>query len=350
MANPLDVIALDPQGLIPLDQQGLSSFAMPDPYGLQDYCESLLPEAPSTDEVMEALELWKFPQEAYPQSKKLFAECSWYVERLVGRYIAVHLRRQVFVSRPSPFWPSNDVYQFDPAFGKSYFSFFSSWQFEIGPVVNPIPPGKRDTGHRGYNHVSAELAFGEAKILTGMASKDFVLQWSTKFKLEMANSVGRSCPYPPVLKQFVWHSWPDIASQLDTWDTNWDSSWELPDLQSVKLDPLHTMDLAVAASLDAEQHDPEAAPLETIQDHAAQEIEEEYYDAEQSDQGQLPELEEIYESDWSPASIPELVDICNDQHQSAHDEMCAESWEWVSAPLCKRSRGPTLFSEMEHVD
>ena len=149
-----------------------------------------------------------------PNPKKLFAECSWYVERLVGRYIAVHLRRQVFVSRPSPFWPSNDVYQLDPAFGKSYFSFFSSWQFEIGPVVNPIPPGKRDTGHRGYNHVSAELAFGEAKILTGMASKDFVLQWSTKFKLEMANSVGRSCPYPPVLKQFVWHSWPDIASQF----------------------------------------------------------------------------------------------------------------------------------------
>ena len=107
-----------------------------------------------------------------------------------------------------------------------------------------------------------------------MASKDFVLQWSANFKLEMVKSVGRSCPYPPVLKQFVWHSWPDIASQLDTWDTNWDTSWELPDLQSVKPDPLHTMDLAVAASLDAEQPDPEAAPLETIQDHAAQEFEE----------------------------------------------------------------------------
>ena len=122
----------------------------------------------------------------------------------------------------------------------------------------------------------------------------------------------KSCPYPPVLKQFVWHCWPDIASQLDTWDTNWDTSWELPELQSVKPDPLHTMDLAVAASLDAEQLDPEAAPLETIQDHAAQEFEEDNYDAEQADQEQLPELEEIYESDWSPASIPEFVVICND--------------------------------------
>ena len=87
------------------------------------------------------------------------------------------------------------------------------------------------------------------------------------------------------------------------------------------------MDLAVAASLDAEQPDPEAAPLETIQEHAAQEFEEDSYDIEQADQEQLPELEEIYESDWSPASIQDVVDICNDQHQSAHDEMCAESWE-----------------------
>ena len=166
----------------------------------------------------------------------------------------------------------------------------------------------------------------------------------------MVNPVGRSCPYPAVLEQFVWHCWPDIASQLVTWDTNWDTSWELPNLQRVELDPLHTIDLAVAASLDAEQPDAEAAPLETIQEHAAQKNEEDNYDAEQADQEQFPELEEIYESDWSPASIPDFVDICNDQHQSAHDEMCAESWEWVNAPLCKRSRGPTLFSEMEHVD
>ena len=69
MANPLDQ-----QGLIHLDQQGLSGFAMPDPYGLQDYCGSLLPDAPST-ETIEALESWKFPQEAYPKIQKGSALC-----------------------------------------------------------------------------------------------------------------------------------------------------------------------------------------------------------------------------------------------------------------------------------
>ena len=69
----------------------------------------------------------------------------------------------MFVSVPCPFWQSNDVYQLDPAFGKSYFGFYTSYGYEIGPVVRPMPPGTRDTGHRGYNHVSAELAWGEAK-------------------------------------------------------------------------------------------------------------------------------------------------------------------------------------------
>ena len=51
-------------------------------------------------------------------------------------------------------------------------------------------------------------------------------------------------------------------------------------------------------------------------------------------------MEEIYEADWdhTPASIPDFDDICNDQHQSAHDEIDAESWEWViaaRAPLAK---------------
>ena len=120
------------------------------------------------------------------------------------------------------------------------------------------------------------------------------------------------------------------------------------------------MDLGVATSLDAiqehaEQHpeprqEPskgsmmgwtrslpqEAAPLETIQEHAEQELPEQapLPDQEQSpEQEQLPDLEEIYEADWdhTPASIPDFDDICNDQHQSAYDEIDAESWEWVIA-------------------
>ena len=105
MANPLDQHAL-----IHLDQQGVSGFAMPDPYGLQDYCHSLPPGAPSTGEIIEALELCKFTQEAYPTSKKQCVVCSWNVEtpkedlrKLPCKHIVVHLRGQVSVSRPSPF-------------------------------------------------------------------------------------------------------------------------------------------------------------------------------------------------------------------------------------------------------
>ena len=189
MATPLDQ-----QGLTPLDQQSLSGFAMPDPYGLQDYCQSLLPDAPSIDQVIEALELWKFTQEAYPKSKRKCVVCSWDVEtpkeelrKHHFKHIEVHLRRQLFVSRPSPFWPTNDVYQLDSAFGKSYFSFFTSWEYEIGPVVNPMPPCKRDTSHRGYNHVSAELAWGkqrycqewQARTLFCNGQPTSSLRWST---------------------------------------------------------------------------------------------------------------------------------------------------------------------------
>ena len=104
------------------------------------------------------------------------------------------------------------------------------------------------------------------------------------------------------------------------------------------------MDFGVAASLDA------------TQEHAEQELQEQapLPDQEQSpEQEQLPDLEEIYEADWdhTPASIPDFDDICNDQHQSAHDEMCAESWEWVSAARGMLIElGPALFTEMEHVD
>ena len=93
-----------------------------------------------------------------------------------------------------------------------------------------------------------------------------------------------------------------------------------------------------------------AASLEAIQEHAEQELQEQASlpDQEQSpEQEQLPDLEEIYEADWdhTQASIPDCDDICNDQHQSDHDEIDAESWEWVIAAE-SLGMGPV---EMEHV-
>ena len=135
---------------LPLDEQGLSGFAMPNPYGLQDYCDSLLPDNPSNEDIYEALQLFKVPKEAYPNFLTKQLGVSWEVETqkqdLMGLpyklCIHVFLRRHVFVSRPSQIWPKH------PAFGKSYFSFFASYENEICPVVNPMPPGARDTGHR----------------------------------------------------------------------------------------------------------------------------------------------------------------------------------------------------------
>ena len=96
---------------LPLDEQGLSGFTMPDPYGLQDYCHSLLPANPSNDDIYEALELFKVPKEAYPKATKQL-DVSWKVEtpkedlmRLPYKHIHVLLRRQVFVSVPNPIWP-----------------------------------------------------------------------------------------------------------------------------------------------------------------------------------------------------------------------------------------------------
>ena len=101
---------------------GVALTPMPDPYGLQDYCHSLLPANPSNDDIYEALELFNVPKEAYPEATKQLVE-SWKVEtpkedlmRLPYKHIHVLLRRQVFVSVPSQIWPKHDVFQMDPAF------------------------------------------------------------------------------------------------------------------------------------------------------------------------------------------------------------------------------------------
>ena len=193
---------------IPLDQQGLSGFAMPDPYGLQDYCHSLLPAKPSNDDIMQALQLFKFPQEAYPKPKK-HLDVTWRVDtpkedlrKLPYKHIAVFLKKQVFVSVPSPFWPSTLPGVCDPAFGKSYFSFFTSYEHEIGPVVKPMPPGTRDIGHRGYNHVSAEFAWGgkqrywqewQARNLFSSGHTISSWRWSTQVMTSMGCNFTHQC-------------------------------------------------------------------------------------------------------------------------------------------------------------
>ena len=363
---------------LPLDEQGLKGLVWEhDPYGLQEYAGSLLPENPDNADIYEALELWKVPEEACPPTDKFkgpLAGCplNYTLETpWKGRRIHVHLRRQVFVSRPSPIWPGNDLFQPHPAFGKSYFSFFGSYEYEIGPVVNCMGIASRcdlcDSGHRGYNHVSAVLAWGEAKIMSGKAPKQFVLQWSNQFKLDMVSS---SQPYPPILAEFISHCWPDIWREATTSGLEYDALLELPmlctqwNLKDLEFDALHTMELGVAAISNASQCSEVGLPScsegcsssmawTSSLPHVAASLDAIQAEPDQgpsADQGppgqkplpdqepspepeQLPDLEGLYEADWNrpPALIPEFDDICHDVLESVdtgedqHSESSAET-------------------------
>ena len=215
MATPVDQSSICAN---PLEQQGLHGMAMPDPYGLTEFKGPVLSSNPDPEEVMEALLMWEVPAEAYPSGIHQTPDLCNYAlvqERTRGKHqkrgkINVHLRRQVFVTKPTPFWPTNQCYQPNESFGRMYFSFFASPEFELGPVDNPVPPGSNFSGLKGYNHTSALMAYGEAKILSGMATKEFVVKWSTQFhQLKQVHQT-----FPPMLEEYIWHCMPDVAAQL----------------------------------------------------------------------------------------------------------------------------------------
>ena len=104
---------------------------MPDPYGLAEFTDSLLPDDPTPEEVLEALHLWEVPEEAYPPCKNGVGECNYKLDRGFGEKantIHVFLRRQAFVTHPAPYLPRNETFQPNSAFGKSHFS--------VGPLPN----------------------------------------------------------------------------------------------------------------------------------------------------------------------------------------------------------------------
>ena len=110
----------------PVEAHGWSNgFKLPDPYGLGEYKEGLLPQKPTPEDILEALHLWDVPEEAHPP-----VGCSSQVSyqlKYHGGFIQVFLLRQCFVTNLSGMEPS-------------YFSFGGSLEFEIGPVDNPMPP------------------------------------------------------------------------------------------------------------------------------------------------------------------------------------------------------------------
>lgn len=207
---------------------GSTGFKMPDPYGLGEYKEGLLPHDATPEDILEALHLWAVPEEAHPP-----VGCSSQVNYQLKYHrgsIQVFLLRQCFVTKPKPCWPSNADFQAMSGMPPSYFSFWGSLEFEIGPVDNPIPPGQ-NVPHKGYNHSSACMAWGEAKILAGVASKAFMVHWSNHFKMQALP--GQQ--FPPILAAFIWSCWPDVAMEATSMHkSDPDEQSTYPDFEDLK--------------------------------------------------------------------------------------------------------------------
>ena len=158
---------------------GLHGLAMPDPYGLAQFTDPLLPHNPTAEQLLEALQLWGVPEDAYPPPGS--CEVNYKLELWEGKSMQVFLRRQCFVIK---LWTTKT----------SYFSFFASLEFAIGRMENPIPPGQ-NVPNRGYNHCNAVLSFGEAQMLAGWTTQGVAMHSANHFKLHKQPDQR----YPPVL-------------------------------------------------------------------------------------------------------------------------------------------------------
>ena len=184
---------------------GSTGFKMPDPYGLGEYKEGLLPHDATPEDILEALHLWAVPEEAHPP-----VGCSSQVNYQLKYHrgsIQVFLLRQCFVTKPKPCWPSNADPQAMSGMPPSYYSFGVSFEFEIGPVDNPIPPGQNVPGHKGYNHSSACMAWGEAKIFGWSGIKSIHGPLVKPF--QDASSAWQAIPPP-----FLQHSYGLVGQML----------------------------------------------------------------------------------------------------------------------------------------
>ena len=123
---------------------------------------SLIPDDANEEQITEALMLWGMPQEAWPDilpGKGPRCKLNYTLKKKGHPDIHVYLRRQVFTTTP-------------PHENHTYFSFWMSLEFEIGPVANPYGIGTC-VKSKGYNHCNATLAFGEIQLLAGWTDEPF---------------------------------------------------------------------------------------------------------------------------------------------------------------------------------
>ena len=159
---------------------------------------SMIPHDANEEQIIEAMELWGMPAEAWPQmdKKKKGSLCFYILKKKDHPDIHVYLGRQMFTTKP-------------PHEKHTYFSFWMSLEFDIGPVANPYGIGNC-VKSKGYNHCNATLAFGEIQMLAGWADEPFLLQWHSQFNLHR----NPDQLFPPVL-----HDWillqPDLLHIVD---------------------------------------------------------------------------------------------------------------------------------------
>ena len=219
---------------------------------------SLIPVEATEEQVIEALELWGMPVEAWPKTgKKKSAEklVSYHLHKKGQPDISVYLNRQMFTTKP----------QLEK---HTYFSFWMSPEFEVGPVANPYcTPGFSHvvSMSKGYNHCNAALAFGEIQLLAGWADASFLLQWNTQFNLHR----NPDQQFPPVLHE--WILWQERSRFAVTkMSTNADQLHDvhdhqapaqpnqLPDVEELKVLPAVLLMKSTSANQLQEVHDHQA--------------------------------------------------------------------------------------------
>ena len=110
-------------------------------------------ESPWLGLSLEALQVWGMPEEAWP-GYSIPWENLWNYTLKKKDYpdIHVHLARRAFTTKPA-----HEKH--------TYFSFWMSGEFDVGPVANPYGIGTCVNMSKGCNHCNATLAFGEIKKL-----------------------------------------------------------------------------------------------------------------------------------------------------------------------------------------
>lgn len=154
--------------------------------------DPVLPDNATPAQIKEALELWSMPRDAYPKDGEYDVNYKL-TKKGCKKRIYVHLRRQAFVTQPEHRQ-------------HSYFSFFQSHEYELGPVEDAIGIGM-NIQHEGYNHCTATLAWGEAQMLAGWVDESYAVDWHNHFH---STRECEKLPIPPMLEEFILIHWPSM--------------------------------------------------------------------------------------------------------------------------------------------